>query len=88
MKTSALVLVAAFLMSAAVPVFAQTAQERETCAIAASTCLTKAEAVEKRMKKMKADVKKGTTYSPEDMKVLEQKLQDVQDQLDKMGVKK
>jgi hypothetical protein len=27
-------------------------------------------------------------YSPEDMKVLEQKLQDVQDQMDKMGVKK
>jgi len=40
------------------------------------------------MKKMKADIKKGTTYSPEDMKMLEQKLQDVQDQLDKMGVKK
>ena len=37
---------------------------------------------------MKADIKKGTTYSPEDMKVLEQKLQDVQDQMDKMGVKK
>lgn len=88
MKTSALVLVAAFLMSAAVPAFAQTAQEKETCAIAANTCLTKAEVVEKRMKKMKADVKKGTAYSPEDMKMLEQKLQDVQDQLDKMGVKK
>ena len=88
MKTSALVLMAAFLMSAAVPVFAATAQEQQQCAISAGTCLSKAEVVEKRMKKMKADIKKGTMYSPEDMKVLEQKLQDVQDQMDKMGVKK
>jgi hypothetical protein len=88
MKASALVVMAAFLMSAAVPVFAQTAQEQEQCAISAGTCLTKAEAVEKRMKKMQADVKQGTTYPPEEMKVLEQKLQDVMDQMDKMGVKK
>ena len=88
MRKIALALMAVFLMSAAVPVFAATAQEQQQCAISAGTCLNKAEVVEKRMKKMKADVKKGTVYSPEDMKVLEQKLQDVQDQMDKMGVKK
>ena len=88
MKASALLVVAAFLMSAAVPVFAQTAQEKELCAISANTCLTKAEVVEKRMKKMKGEIKKGKTYSQEDMKTLEQKLQDVMDQMDKMGVKK
>ena len=89
MKTSALVAVlAAFLMSAAVPVFADTAQEKATCAISANTCLTKAEVVEKRMKRMRGEIKKGATYSSEEMKVLEQKLQDVIDQMDKMGVKK
>jgi Skp family chaperone for outer membrane proteins len=88
MKKIALAVMAVFLMSAAVPAFAATAQEQQQCAISAGTCLNKAEVVEKRMKKMKADVKKGTMYSPEDMKVLEQKLQDVQDQMDKMGVKK
>ena len=88
MKKIALAVMAVFLMSAAVPVFAATAQEQQQCAISAGTCLNKAEVVEKRMKKMKADIKKGTIYSPEDMKVLEQKLQDVQDQMDKMGVKK
>jgi len=88
MKKIALAVMAVFLMSAAVPVFAETAAEKEACAISAGTCLTKAEMVEKRMKKMKADIKKGTMYSPEDMKVLEQKMQDVQDQMDKMGVKK
>jgi predicted RNA-binding protein with PIN domain len=88
MKKIALAVMAVFLMSAAVPVFAATAQEQQQCAISAGTCLNKAEVVEKRMKKMKADVKKGTVYSPEEMKVLEQKLQDVMDQMDKMGVKK
>jgi Skp family chaperone for outer membrane proteins len=88
MKASALLVMAAFLMSSAVPVFASTAQEQATCAISAGTCLNKAEVVQKRMKKMKADVKKGTTYSPEEMKALEQKLQEVIDQMDKMGVKK
>ena len=88
MKTSAFLVMAAFLMSSAVPVFAQTAQEKEMCAISANTCLTKAQVVEKRMKKMKGEIKKGKTYSPEEMKVLDQKLQDVMDQMDKMGVKK
>jgi Skp family chaperone for outer membrane proteins len=88
MKKIAFAVMAVFLMSAAVPVFAETAQENEQCAISAGTCLTKAETVEKRMEKMKSEIKKGKTYSPEEMKVLEQKLQDVQDQMDKMGVEK
>ena len=88
MKKIALAVMAVFLMSAAVPVFAETAQEKEQCAISANTCLNKTEMVEKRMKKMKAEMKKGTMYSPEEMKMLEQKLQDVMDQMDKMGVKK
>jgi len=88
MKTSAIVLMAAFLMSAAVPVFANTAQEQQTCAISANTCLDKAQILQKRIKKMKADIKKGANYSPEEMKMLEQKLQDAMDQLDKVEGKK
>ncbi len=88
MKKIAFAVMAVFLMSAAVPVFAETAQEKEQCAISANTCLNKAEIVEKRMKRMHADMKKGGKYSAEDMKMLEQKLQDVMDQMDKMGVKK
>jgi acyl-CoA synthetase (AMP-forming)/AMP-acid ligase II len=88
MKSSAIVLMAAFLMSAAVPVFANTAQEQQTCAISANTCLDKAKILQKRIKKMKADIKKGANYSPEEMKMLEQKLQDAMDQLDKVEGKK
>ena len=88
MKTSAIVVMAAFLMSSAMPVFANTAQEQQTCAISANTCLDKAQILQKRIKKMKADIKKGANYSPEEMKMLEQKLQDAMDQLDKVEGKK
>jgi hydroxymethylglutaryl-CoA reductase len=88
MKTSALVVMAAFLMSAAVPVFAQTAQEQQQCAISANTCLDKAKALEKRIVKLKKEIKAGKSYKPEEMKTLEQKLQDAMDQLDKVEGKK
>ena len=84
MKTSAFVVMAAFLMSAAVPVYAETAQDKELCAISANTCLDKAKVLEKRIVKLKKEIKKGANYSPEDMKTLEQKLQDAMDQLDKI----
>jgi hypothetical protein len=90
MKKYAILAMAAFLMSATVPVFAaQETQERETCAISANTCLNKAEILEKRIKKLNAEIKKGgTNYSPEEMKMLDQKLQDATDQLDKVEGKK
>jgi len=88
MKTSALVVMAAFLMSAAVPVYAETAQDKELCAISANTCLDKAKVLEKRIVKLKKEIKKGANYSPEEMKTLEQKLQDAMDQLDKIEGKK
>jgi anti-sigma28 factor (negative regulator of flagellin synthesis) len=85
MRASALMLIAAFLMSsAAVPVFAETAQQSETCAISANTCLDRAKILQKRVKKLKAEIKAGKNYNMEEMKVLEQKLQDAMDQLDKI----
>lgn len=88
MRTSAMVVMAAFLMSAAVPVFAETAQEREVCAISANTCLDKAKILQKRVAKLKKEIKAGKSVSPEEMKALEQKLQDAMDQLDKVEGKK
>lgn len=86
MKTSAIVVMAAFLMTAAVPaIAAQEAQEKETCAISANTCLNKAEILEKRINKLNAEIAKGSTkYNEDDLKMLEQKLQDAMDQLDKV----
>jgi F0F1-type ATP synthase epsilon subunit len=85
MKKSAIIAMAALLISAAVPAIAQNAQEQAVCNISAKTCLNKAEILEKRIEKLNAEVKKGDkNYSPEEMKKLEQKLQDAQDQLDKI----
>ncbi len=89
MKKCAIVVLAMFLASAALPVFAETVQEKEECAIAANNCLNKADILQKRIKKLKAQIKKGkTAYSAEEMKALDQKLQDAMDQLDKMEGKK
>ncbi len=89
MRTSVVVLMAAFLMSSAMPALAQTAQEEETCAISAGTCLDKVVILEKRIKKLKAEIKSGKVKtSEEEMKMLEKKLQDAIDQLNKIEGKK
>ncbi len=85
MKSRAVVILAA-LMAFALPVIAQqTNEEKVICELAAKNCLNKAEILEKRVKKLNAEIKKGSTkYSAEDLKNLEQKLKETQDLLDKM----
>jgi hypothetical protein len=86
MKMKAIVIAAAVTMAAAVPVIAQqTHEERVACELAAKNCLNKADILEKRVKKLNAEIKKGSTkYSAEDLKNLEQKLKETQDLLDKI----
>ena len=89
MKKLAIIALSAFLTAAALPVYADTAQEKETCAIAADNCLNKAVLLQERISKLKAEINKGDArHSPEEMKKLEQKLQDAMDQLDRMEGKK
>jgi Skp family chaperone for outer membrane proteins len=88
MKKCAMIAMAALLISAAVPAVAQNAQEQAICNISAKTCLNKAEILQKRIKKLNAEIKKGNKkYLAEEMKNLEQKLQDAMDQLDKVEAK-
>jgi tRNA A37 threonylcarbamoyladenosine dehydratase len=88
MKKCAIIAMAALLISAAVPAIAQNAQEQAICNISAKTCLNKVEILQKRIKKLNAELKKGNkSYSAEEMKKLEQKLQDTMDQLDKVEAK-
>jgi len=88
MKKSAIIAMAALLISAGAPAIAQDAQERAICNISAKTCLNKAEILQKRIKKLNADIKKGNkNYSVEEMKKLEQKLQEAMDQMDKLEAK-
>ena len=88
MKTSAIIAMAALLISTAIPAIAQNAQDQAECNISAKTCLNKADILQKRIKRLNAEIKKGNrTFSEEEIKKLEQKLQDAQDQLDKIEAK-
>jgi uncharacterized protein YlxW (UPF0749 family) len=86
MKTRAIIVLAALMMAAALPAIAQqTNEEKVICELAAKNCLNKADILEKRVKKLNAEIKKGSkTYSAEDLKKLDQKLKETQDLLDKM----
>jgi uncharacterized protein YlxW (UPF0749 family) len=77
---------AALLVSASMPAFSdQTPEEKVICNLAAQSCLNKADVLQKRVKKLKAEVNKGTKkYSAEDLKKIEQKLQETMDLLDKV----
>ena len=86
MKKSVLMITAALLLSTTMPLYSQqTPEEKVICNLAAQNCLNKADILQKRIKKLNAEVKKGSTkYSAEDLKKLEQKQQETQDLLDKM----
>ncbi len=86
MKIKAIIAGAALMMAAAVPAIAQqTNEEKVICELAAKNCLNKADILEKRVKKLNAEIKKGSkTYSAEDLKKLEEKLKETQELLDKM----
>ena len=81
MKTSALVVMSAVLMSAAVPVFAMTHQEKLACAMTAGNCLDSGKLLEKRIMEIKNEIAQNTNGSPEEVKKLDRKLQDVMDEL-------
>ncbi len=68
MKTSALVVMSAFLMSAAVPVFAMTHQERLACAMTAGNCLDDEKNFEKQNVEIKNETNKGSINSSDEIK--------------------
>lgn len=87
MKRSALIVMTAFLVSSAIPALAQeqSKQDQVICNLAAKNCLSETEMLQKRVKKMQSDIKKGSrTYSAEDVQKLEQKLKEAQEILDKI----
>jgi len=81
MKTSALVVMSAFLMSAAVPVCAMTHQEKLACAMTAGNCMDRGKLLEQRIKEIKNEIAQNTSSSSEELKKLDKKLQDATDEL-------
>ncbi len=86
MKKSVILIIAALMLSATIPAISQqTPEEKVICNLAAQNCLKSADILQKRIKKLNGELKKGTkTYSAEDLQKLEQKLKETQDLLDKL----
>ena len=86
MKKRIIMTLAALALAATMPAMAQQSHDEQViCDLAAKNCLNKAEILQKRVKKLNSEIKKGTkTYSAEDLKKLEQKLKETQDLLDKI----
>jgi hypothetical protein len=88
MKKNAIMLIAALMLSTTMPAYSQETHnhhEEVSCELAAKNCLNRIDILEKRIKKLNAEVKKGSkTYSAEDLKKIEQKLQETKDLLDKI----
>ncbi|HIJ96925.1 MAG TPA: hypothetical protein HPP94_14540 [Desulfuromonadales bacterium] len=84
MKTTALVVMSALLMSAAGPVFAMSHQERLACAWTAGNCFDEAKLLEKRITEIKSEIRKNSNGSAEELKKLENKLQEATDRLQRV----
>jgi len=85
MKKMAVLVMAAFMMSATVPVFAaeMTKEEKDQCLLASKGCAQEVDSIQKKIKKLQAEIKKGKkVYSAEEIKKLQQKLDEADNMLD------
>ncbi|WP_306536523.1 hypothetical protein [Geobacter sp.] len=85
MKKMAVMVMAAFMMSATMPVLAaeMTKEEKDQCLLASKNCATEVDTLQKKIKKLNAEIKKGKkVYSAEDLKKLDQKLEEANKMLD------
>ncbi|RII28758.1 MAG: hypothetical protein CXR31_02455 [Geobacter sp.] len=87
MKKVAVMVMAAFMMSAAMPAFAQmTKEEKDQCLLASKSCMGEVSSIQQKMKKLNAEIKKGKkVYSAEELKKLQDKLKEAEDILDKLN---
>jgi len=81
MKTTTLVVMSAFLMSTAGPVFAMSHQEKLACTMTAGNCLDRGKLLEKRIMEIKNEIAQNTNGSQEEVEKLDRKLQDAIDEL-------
>ena len=93
MKKILITVLAAFALSATTMVFAQEApkNEKNECILAAKGCKDEVDSIQQKVKKINREIKKGTkVYSAEELKKLEQKLQEANEiinNLEKSGGK-
>jgi len=83
MKKIAAIVMAAFLISATLPALAQmTKEEKDQCLLASRNCANEVDSIQKRMKKLQGEIKKGKkVYSAEELKKLNEKLKEANELL-------
>jgi len=87
MKKVAVMMIAAFSMAVAVPVFAaeMTKEQKDQCLLASKGCAAEVDSLQKKIKKLNAEVKKGTkVYSADEIKKLQDKLKEAEALLDNL----
>jgi uncharacterized protein YlxW (UPF0749 family) len=87
MRKIAVALIAAFMMATTMPAIAaeMTKEQKDQCLLASKSCANDVDSLQKKIKKLNAEIKKGTkVYSPEELKKLDAKLKDANDFLDAM----
>lgn len=87
MKKIAVLMIAVFSMAAAVPAFAaeMTKEQKDQCLLASKGCAGEADSIQKKIKKLQTEIKKGTkVYSADEIKKLNAKLKEAEDMLDNL----
>jgi len=86
MRKTAILLLAAFLTSVSVPVFAEEMKStKDECLLASKNCKNEVDSIQKKIKKLDTEIKKGKkVYSAEEIKKLQEKLNEAEAMLDNM----
>lgn len=83
MRKMTMMLAASLFMLSSVPAFAQTAaQQKDECLLASKNCMNQVDDIKQRIHKLNREIKKGTrTYTPQELKKLQDKLKETSDVL-------
>ncbi len=87
MRKTAVLLLAAFITSVSMPVFAaeEMKSSKDECLLASKDCKGEVDSIQKKITKLQTEIKKGKkTYSAEEIKKLEEKLKEANAILDNL----
>ena len=87
MKKVAVLILAAFSMAVSAPAFAaeMNKEQKDQCILASKSCVTEVDSIQKKIKKLNTEIKKGTkVYSAEELKKLNEKLKEAEKFIDQM----
>lgn len=86
MRKAAVLLLAAFITSVSLPVFAEEMKgAKDECLLASKNCKSEVDTIQVKIKKLNTEIKKGKkVYSSDDLKKLEAKLKEANDILDSL----